>query len=170
MQLVGNHVDIDSDIRDGVLNITSGIVVSFCETPILPVKFGIVKQNFVVNGVAAMNLKTLINCPTEVGMEFDVIRCTELRDLKGFPKYVGQHVLLPNMTHLRAEHFIPLLLATITGDIFIGETYKNGEGVVETILKDGRDKHGHIPRELVPTKINQLRGLDEDIEDQRNGR
>ena len=53
----------------------------------LPYKFGTIKNFFVLDG--CKNLKSLKNCPDEVGGYFGCSHCLQLDSLEGCPKEVG---------------------------------------------------------------------------------
>jgi hypothetical protein len=129
--------------------------------------------NFDLEG---MDLTDLTNCPKRVEGYFSV-EYMLIRDLSGGPEYVnGDYYIgqglrclaslkgiaptingmlkIERSNELPVKELIPLLFTTIHSDVRIENNKPMGD-----ILTEGR-VNGKMPRELIPSKINELRDLE----------
>jgi hypothetical protein len=105
-----------------------------------------------------MNLKSFEGCPVYVHRNMSVGRVF-ISDLKPLPKYIGFLTgfenLINGLRYTQHTNLIPLLFKQITGASI------KREYLERILMKDRID--GKMPRELIPSRINDLREIDERI-------
>jgi hypothetical protein len=134
-------------------------------------KFGTIGDHFIVD---TLPYTTMLGFPDEIGGDFTIESCLNLKNFefgpktvggaviirdcafesfKGFPKKAKSLHIIRNKYNISAEGWLPLLFLEITNFAIEKKGYYK-------VLMNGRDNNGKMPRELIPTKINQLRDLD----------
>ncbi len=165
-----NYNPIDYEIANGKVNTAYGMNLGCSRLLEIPFKFGRIEGNF---DISENPINSLVNSPDRVAgsfdasetniqdltggpiytMRYDVGSCSSLISLKGAPKVVTDFIGR-NCSRLKPSGCIPLLFSIVIGHVFISKNF-------DFILENDRDENGVMPREFIPTKINQLRELEE---------
>jgi hypothetical protein len=152
---IGGHIE---ETVDGHLVLIGNARIKNINTKSLPFTISSAFSIYFSSSCSNENLIGLSdNCN-----DLDITELQNLRSFKGLPKEVCGVLSLPANLHLKAEDYIPVLLTRqLCGLEITSWTPARQEFCeqVRRILWDGRDKDS-MPRELIPTKINQLRELD----------
>jgi hypothetical protein len=165
-KLWGNSFEVDDE---GFVTVEDNLNFENYYGKKLPVKF-----REVTGGIYCQksNLATMENFPQKVGHLLN-IEGTKITSLKscpeyvkhnffcnqlvtsyvGFPKYIKGFVVLGDKHPIPFESYVPVLFGIVIDTIF------HGSHELSEILNKGR-VDGKMPRELIPTKINQLRNMD----------
>jgi hypothetical protein len=156
--------------------------LQYCKTPIpkISIPLGYIEGNFIISPYT--ELTTLENSPVVVGGTFDITGCY-FKDLTNGPKVVernlnigGRHIVSLKGLPKEMEIFIikepvPNLALVELTNLFFVKVYeiiindnvwkRSKSKQIIDILLSGRRADFTMPRELIPTKINQLRNMDD---------